>query len=133
MLNFLLSISMLVSCFSIFGISICMNNSNRIILNTPRSIFEKSINVINYSQEKEDKLYFDEIQLTYNLKSYYSGQLKKYVVSYYVEIMFMSSKNSGICFDDKCDVVDISVKVTLPFNIRFERELIYSIKDNRHG
>lgn len=116
---------------SLLTISTNMSAANRIILNTPKSIFEVSIPLaIN---DEDFVPYFDKDKLLIGLTSYYDSNLSKYVKNYSLDIYYYNQSDRSYCVSDLCRAVEVNVNANLNFNINMERSIFYEIMEGRYG
>lgn len=121
-----------VFLFSSFTLTYRLQSINRVVLNTPISLFEKSIPLINYPEE--NNLYFDKEALRENLKSYYDENLEKTFKNYTMELYFYNQEDESICVNDKCNAVRVTVKGRFFYMVDVNREIKYEIhKGAKYG
>ena len=126
MIMMLFVISLTLFLFSSFTLSYRLQTINRVVINTPISIFESSISLLHYIEEHN--LYFDKEALRKNLINYYDENLEKVFKDYEMTLYFYNQESQSICVSDQCD----AVKVTISGNIFFQMEINRSVNYEIH-
>ena len=84
---FIASIFSLMS-FCLYSFSNKIISINHIVSSLPNSIFELSIDLINFDDEH---LYFDQEKLENNVELYFHDNIKKYTSDYDLDFIFLNS------------------------------------------
>ncbi len=125
MIMMLFVLILTVFLFSSFTLSYRLQTINRVVINTPISIFESSISLVHYIEE--NNLYFDKEELRNNLEEYYDKNLKKTLKDYSMDLYFYNQVDHSICVTDKCDAVKVTINGSFFFTIEVTRTINYEI------
>lgn len=117
------------SMYTTFTIVTRLQCANRIVINTPRYLFEQSISLLD-----DTDLHFDKTTLSKVLNNYYQNELSRYVSDISIELYFYNQEDSSICTSDSCNAVEVEISANCVFSIRFSRTIFYEIhKGARYG
>lgn len=125
MILMLISLSIVVICFSFFSLSYQINGLNRVVVGTPISLIENAVYDSGYHAGKINKGFL-ESYLTF----YYNFNLKKYTPNYNMSLYFYSAENESFCTTNYCTGVEVTITAELNFNYQYERIMYYEILTN---
>ena len=131
MINCFITCLLAVLSFSFLSISLNLQSANRVIMYTPKQIFETSIPILQNVDEFIP--YFDKELLTSKLKSYYDDNLTQYTVNYSLNIYFYNQEDGSLCISDACQAVEVEVKAEIIFSCGIERTIFYEIRNGAYG
>jgi hypothetical protein len=124
MINVFIASIFSMMAFCLYSFSNKIISINRIVSSLPNSIFELSIDLINFDDEH---LYFDQEKLENNVNLYFHDNIEKYTSNYVLDYIFLKSSDYSICVDGKADAVRINFSTILQFGYEFSRSLTYEI------
>lgn len=130
MIAFLVVVMALLS-FQFFTVTTKINVLNRVVVNTPISLFEASIPLV--SDEEEISLYFDKPLLEANLSDYYQHNLHRYVKRYTLSYYYYNQEDQSYCVDDLCNAVEVSITANVVFSFSYSRIMFYEIRSSHYG
>ena len=110
--------------FCLFDFSNDIVSINRIVSNVPISVFELSIDLINFD---ENHIYFDQMKLRNNLDTYFKDNVYQYTRKYEIKYTFLNSEDHSICVNGMCNEVRIDFTAILSFDYKLTRGLTYEI------
>jgi hypothetical protein len=114
----------------VFSISMNIQTVNRVVFNTPKSLFEAAIPLV--SEEEKFTPYFDKEKLKHSLTYYYSKNFDKHIKNYVLNFYYYSPHDYAICVDDKCQAVSVEVTVNFAFDFKYQRNVYYEIKEGNY-
>lgn len=114
---------MSVQCFTL---TYRINGINRTLLETPISLFETSIPVIQ--DEGEFKAYFDKSELKKQLTYYYDISLTKYVTDYQISYLYSKAGTHIYCLASKCDAIEIKIKAKIIYFTNYTKSMRFEIR-----
>ena len=114
---------------SLLSMSVNMSAVNRIIINTPKSLFEASIPVI---VEGDFVPCFDQTSLKINLTIYYKNNLEKYTDNYSFKTYYYNPQDGSFCAE-QCRAVEVRVTAYVNFNYQINRTIFYEIQEGVYG
>lgn len=123
-------ILLLILCMSMFTVTSSLNAINRIVLFTPKTIFESSIELV---QDNDAFIpFYNKETLKKQLTSYYNNNLLKYCSDYEMKIYYFNDDDS-YCVEEKCPNVEVTVISRLVFNYEYSKTIQYQIKEGAYG
>lgn len=126
MLLILFSFLGMMSSFVVFTCAMHIHSIDRIVLSTPKSIFESSVPLVS---DDEDYIpYFNKITLEDKLTSYYQNNIHDFIKSLDINFYYFNPLDDSICVDENCQGVKVTVKIDFPFNLDYEKTLSYEIQ-----
>lgn len=114
---------MSVQCFTL---TYRINGINRTLLETPVSLFETSIPVIQ--DEGEFEAYFNKSELKKQLTYYYDTSLTKYVTDYQISYLFSKAGSPIYCLASKCDAIEIKIKAKIIYFTNYTKSMRFEIR-----
>lgn len=114
---------MSVQCFTL---TYRINGINRTLLETPISLFETSIPVIQ--DEGEFEAYFNKSELKKQLTYYYDTSLTKYVTDYQISYLFSKSGTAIYCLASKCDAIEIRIRAKIIYFTNYSKSMRFEIR-----
>lgn len=130
MINILIAGMVGVMSFIFFNLGININSINRIIINTPKQIFESSTYLVD---EETPYLYFNEDKLFEQLTNYYSKSFEKYVEDFELKLYFLNASDKTFCLNSKCNYVNLEIKAYLFLDYTFDQSIFYEIRGEYRG
>ncbi len=127
MIIFVISSIFAVFSLQFFVINLQIQSLNRLIINTPISLFSKAVYDLN------DDLYFDVYLLEETLNDYYVNEITKYTNKYEISYYFYNLEDHSYCTLNFCKGVDITISCSLINNYHFSLTMYYEARDGRYG
>lgn len=115
-----------VQCFSI---TYRLTGINRTLLETPISLFEVAVPLLNESGEYE--AYFDSSKLESNLTYYFDSKIPKYTSDYHVYYYYSKVGTSSFCVTGKCNAIEVTLKAKIIFNTNYMKTMRFEIRRMR--
>lgn len=119
-----------VMSFLFFNLGISTNSINRIIINTPKEIFESSLTLVDIDT---NYLYFNQEKLNKNLNDYYSKGFSKYGKNYELDIYYYDTGADYFCINGKCRYVEVDVTVYMFLTYSTTRSIHYEVRGGYIG
>ena len=117
---------MSVQCFTV---TYRLNGINRTLLQTPISLFEVAIPLVQ--DDGEFIAYFNKTELKNNLTYYYNTNLSKYVTNYRITYYFSKTGTTSYCATSKCDAVEVRISTPIIFQTRYQKSMRFEIRRAR--
>lgn len=130
MINIFIAGMVGVMSFIFFNLGININSINRIIINTPKQIFESSTYLVD---EETPYIYFNEEKLLEQLTNYYSNSFEKYVDDFELKLYFLNASDKTFCLNSKCNYVKVEIKAYLFLDYTFDQSIFYEIRGEYRG
>lgn len=118
---FALLFAMMMFTFSFTSYS--LNGINKIVMYVPLEIFQNNVYVLEY--EEPANLYFEEENLTSDLRNYFT-KLEKYTNSYSLMIIYTTAEGK-LSFGTTHQGVLISISAEAYFDYDYSRTLFYKV------
>lgn len=131
MIILLVGLAFLILSFSSYALAYQINGINRILLTTPITIFESSIE--HDLDIKNPNVAFSKKILTESLDRYYSLELSKFTDNFSYEIYFFNTKDESMCIKDECEAVEITFDATLIYQYEYHRVQNYEVFKTNYG
>lgn len=119
-----------VMSFIFFNLGININSINRIIINTPKQIFESCTYLVD---DETTYLYFNEELLEEKLNSYYSLALEDYVKDFELNLYFLNAEDKSFCLNSKCNYVEVELNTHIFLDYELTRTIFYEIRGEYRG
>lgn len=126
MLLILFSFLGMMSSFVVFTCAMHIHSIDRIVLSTPKSIFESSVPLV--SDEENFVPYFNKTMLEEKLTSYYESNIHEFIKTLAIEFYYFNPLDESICVEENCQGVKVTVTIDFPFNLNYEKTLSYQIQ-----
>lgn len=129
MLILFVTLVMSLCGFQTFFITERLNAINRIVVFTPKELFEASIPLI---QEINDEpiIHFDRTLLRNYLSTYYDSTLRPYTISYSFSLFFYNQEDGSYCKGLYCQAVKVNVNCEVTRLTDYQRSISYYIRKN---
>lgn len=131
MIILLVGLAFLILSFSSYALAYQINGINRVVMTTPISIFESSIEH-DLTIENPDVNFSKKI-LIQILDRYYSLELSKFTDDFSYEIYFFNKKDGSMCIEDECEAVEITFDATLIYQYQYHRVQNYEVFKANYG
>ena len=112
--------------FASFTVSFRLNTINRVVLNTPKEIFEESIPLLDVNK---NEIYFDKNNLYLNLKEYYDNSLNVALPDYQMSLFYFNLQDGSMCTIEKCRGVEVTISGTYIFSFVYSQTISYQIQE----
>lgn len=129
MIAIFISLFTVVLSFNFFMMSYQINGINRLVLNTPLSLFETAINF--YEINKDVGPYFIKEELEDNITYYFDFHMPKYVEEYDLHFYYYHIEDHSIDMSDQPRAVDVTISTTVTMYTHYEKTMFYEIRSNR--
>lgn len=116
------------TALAIFSFNV-LTISNRVIVmdlairNIPPALIENSVLLINPSET----LHFDKKRLEENIELYFLLNIEPYIRNYQIQFYYYSPSDMSMCFGDKCQGVEITLKSPISYFFAYEKTMYYQI------
>lgn len=130
MINMFLALIIGVMSFTFFNLSNSINAINRLVINTPKEIFEASTYILD---EKIGYIYFNQNKLEDKLNAYYQEGLKPYVKQLSINYYYFFDDMETFCVIEKCRNVKIDIEATIFLTYTYQRTMFYKIEGEYRG
>ena len=128
MIMIFISLFIVVLSFNFFMMSYQINGINRLVLNTPLSLYETAINV--YEIDQVNGPYFIKNDLEYNITYYYEYHMLKYVDDFDVYFYYYHIEDHSIDMSEEPKAVDVTLSTVVVLNKHYQRTMHYEIRSN---
>ncbi len=124
----IIAIALLVMVMSVqcFSVTYRINGINRTLLETPISLFEVAIPLI---QDDEFIAYFDKDELTKNLTYYYDNKLPKYSSDYTINYYFSKTGETSYCLGKMCNAIEIRIRAKIIFLTNYDKSMRFEVRE----
>lgn len=101
---------------------------NRTFLCMYKGVFETSL--VSVGEDGEPIYpYFDQETLENNISIYLESNITRYVKNYEVSIEYLDFDSNGICLEDHCSKVEVSIDADINLFFNYSRTLQFKVKE----
>lgn len=124
----LIGIALMIMILSVqcFTVTYRINGINRTLLETPTSLFEVSIPIVQDNGEFVP--YFDKEKLIKKLTYYYDSKLPEYTSDYQVSYYYTNVGSSSLCLLPRCDAIEITIRAKIIFLSEYNKTMRFEIR-----
>lgn len=126
MINIGIALMIMVMSVQCFTVTYRINGINRTLIETPTSLFEVSIPIIQ--DDGEYAAYYDKDKLKTSLTHYYDDKLKEYSSNYHIFYYYTNVGSTSICLLGKCDAIEITIRAKIIFLSEYSKTMRFEIR-----
>ena len=115
-----------VLSFNFFMISYQVSGINRLVLGTPMSLFETSINM--YEIDEKEGPYFDKELLVENITYYFDYHMPRYTKDYSLAFYYYNPEDHSMNLGIEVQAVEITIKASLMLDYQYQKTMYYEIR-----
>lgn len=126
MIAMVIGFLIVVLSFNFFMISYQVSGINRLVLGTPMSLFETSINM--YEIDEKEGPYFDKELLVENITYYFDYHMPRYIKDYSLTFYYYNPEDHSMNLGIEVQAVEITIKASLMLDYQYQKTMYYEIR-----